>query len=55
MSTPPIRFGTKADDVKALADKGMGAAEIAKTLGIVRASVYNGLRSLPLPIARRRL
>ena len=33
----------KADDVKALAAKGMGATEIAKTLGIGRASVYRAL------------
>ena len=33
----------KADDVKALAANGMGATEIAKTLGIGRASVYRAL------------
>ena len=33
----------KAGDVKALAAKGMGATEIAKTLGIGRASVYRAL------------
>ena len=35
----------KADDVKALAAKGMGATEIAKTLGIGRASVYRALEA----------
>ena len=35
----------KAGDVKALAAKGMGATEIAKTLGIGRASVYRALQS----------
>ena len=33
----------KADDVKALAAKGMGATEIARILGIGRASVYRAL------------
>jgi DNA invertase Pin-like site-specific DNA recombinase len=33
----------KADDVKALSAKGMGATEIAKILGIGRASVYRAL------------
>ena len=35
----------KADDVKALAAKGMGATEIAKALGIGRASVYRALEA----------
>ena len=35
----------KADDVKALAAKGLGATEIAKALGIGRASVYRALEA----------
>ena len=34
----------KAGDVKALAAKGVGATEIAKTLRIGRASVYRALQ-----------
>jgi len=35
----------KADEAKVLAAKGMGATEIAKTLGIGRASVYRALEA----------
>ena len=45
----------KADDVKALAAKGMGATEIAKTLGIGRASVYPGAGSRLTASLRRAL
>jgi DNA invertase Pin-like site-specific DNA recombinase len=37
----------KSDDVRALDAQGIGATEIAKTIGIGRASVYRILGSVP--------